>query len=43
MGGLRFADSCVILSVVLPINGKRLVPLFRQGALLGPLILRKGG
>lgn len=43
LGGLRFADSCVILSVVLPINGKRLVPLFRQGALLGPLILRKGG
>ena len=32
-----------MLIVTLPINGKRLVPLTKSGALLGPLILRKGG
>ena len=40
---MNFVKSYGILLMVLPINGKRLVPLFRQGALLGPLILRKGG
>ena len=33
----------VFCLTVLPINGKRLVPLTLSGALLAPLIFRKGG
>lgn len=43
LGGLRSVGWCGMLIVTLPINGKRLVPLTKSGALLGPLILRKGG
>lgn len=39
LGGLRSVDGCGMLVVALPINGKRLVPLTKSGALLGPLIL----
>ena len=40
---LCFACAHGILRKVLPINGKRLVPLNKSGALLCPLILMKGG
>ena len=38
LGGLRSVKSYVMLFLVLPINGKRLVPLFIRGASC-PLIL----
>lgn len=40
---LNFAAFCVILSVVLPINGKRFVPLLDLGRFLPPDLYRKGG
>ena len=41
---LHFVNACDILVPVLPINGKRLVPLTKSGALLCPLIaFTKGG
>lgn len=43
LGGLRSVGWCGILLVALPINGKRLVPLTKSGALLGPPDLTKGG
>lgn len=33
---LHFVKACDMLVLVLPINGKRLVPLTRSGALLAP-------
>ncbi len=40
---LPFANNYDMIPMVLPINGKRLVPSTSSGALLCPLILRKGG
>ena len=40
---LYFGSFYAMLSLVLPINGKRFVPLLSQGRFLAPLILRKGG
>ena len=40
---LPFVEVYDMISVVLPINGKRLVPSTSSGALLCPLISRKGG
>lgn len=33
---LYFGSFCAMLSLVLPINGKRFVPLLRQGRFLAP-------
>ena len=43
LGGLRSVGWCGMLIAALPISGKRLVPLTKSGALLGPPDLTKGG